>query len=455
MQRSLTVASMEDLAQNGQGHGHGYIEWAPVAALADRVACVWVDPAREHRAPVLPDACIDLVWDGRALHVAGPDTRAVPLVDSSTTFVGVRFRPGAAPGFLGLPASELVDARVELRDIWGSSADPLAEALEARPASGTDLLQQALLERHASAGAPDPLVRGLLSALALPLGSANTPVSVGALADSLGVSHRTLRRRCTEALGYGSQDARTHLAISSSSAVAAGEPAASAGGAPGGVRRPVAPHQREPSAREYHPRGAGAQAARAGDQHQRVGLTDARRHRFCSAAGMYDQSATDSRIERGVQLASGQSSTLERRGGGADELRNVLAVHRAAGRPHVTPLPAVWLDDALHLCVGSYEQKAKNLEHDAHCVLTTGTNRLRSGLDVVIEGEARRVRERAQLERLAALWNSKLDWPFEVGDDGFRDGGGRTGPAFRVDATKVLAFGKGKAFTETRYRLAR
>ena len=33
-------------------------------------------------------------------------------------------------------------------------------------------------------------------------------------------------------------------------------------------------------------------------------------------------------------------------------------------------------------------QKAKNLESNPHCILTTGTNQLRSGLDVVVEGTA-------------------------------------------------------------------
>jgi AraC-like DNA-binding protein len=193
------AASMKDLAQNG----HGYTERAPVAELADRVVCVWVDPAREHRAPVLPDACIDLVWDGQALTVAGPDTRAVPLVDSSTTFVGVRFRPGAAPGFLEVPASELADARVELREIWGPPADPLAELLHTSTASAADVIQQALLARQPAAAPPDPIVRGLLAELASPRAGSLAPLSIGALADRLGVSHRTLRRRCAEALGYG------------------------------------------------------------------------------------------------------------------------------------------------------------------------------------------------------------------------------------------------------------
>src|SRR5262245_9502575 len=65
-----------------------------------------------------------------------------------------------------------------------------------------------------------------------------------------------------------------------------------------------------------------------------------------------------------------------------------LSTVRRDGRPHVTPLPAIWLDGTLHFCTGSYEQKAKNLASNPRCILTTGTNTFRSGLDVVVEGTA-------------------------------------------------------------------
>jgi general stress protein 26 len=128
-----------------------------------------------------------------------------------------------------------------------------------------------------------------------------------------------------------------------------------------------------------------------------------------------------------------------------------LSTARRDGRPHVTPLPAIWLDGVLHFCAGAYEQKAKNLEVNASCILTTGTNQLRSGLDVVVEGVAARVTDQAKLQRLAALWKSKLDWQFEVGDGAFRDGAGRTGLVFGLRPSKVLAFGKGEPFSQTRY----
>jgi general stress protein 26 len=129
-----------------------------------------------------------------------------------------------------------------------------------------------------------------------------------------------------------------------------------------------------------------------------------------------------------------------------------LSTVRPDGRPHVTPLPAIWLDGVLHFCAGSHEQKAKNVQRNPHCILTTGTNQLRSGLDVVVEGDASRVTDGATLQRLAALWQSKLDWPFEVGDGVFEDGDGREGLVFGVQPAKILAFGKGEPFSQTRYR---
>jgi general stress protein 26 len=126
---------------------------------------------------------------------------------------------------------------------------------------------------------------------------------------------------------------------------------------------------------------------------------------------------------------------------------------RADGRPHVTPLVAVWLDDTLHFCTGPAEQKALNLAANPHVVLTTGCNRWDEGLDVMVEGEAQRVTDRPTLERLAAAWAAKWDgqWQYDVTDDGFaHPGAGGPVAVFAVRATKILAFGKG-GFSHTRY----
>jgi general stress protein 26 len=128
-----------------------------------------------------------------------------------------------------------------------------------------------------------------------------------------------------------------------------------------------------------------------------------------------------------------------------------LSTVRRDGRPHVAPLPAIWLDGTLHFCTGASEQKAANLRANASCVLTTGTSALRSGLDVVVEGTAVRVTGVPRLRELAAIWKSKLDWDYDVTDDGFRDGASPTVLVFGVTPAKILAFGKAP-YTQTRYR---
>lgn len=137
-----------------------------------------------------------------------------------------------------------------------------------------------------------------------------------------------------------------------------------------------------------------------------------------------------------------------------------LSTVRGDGRPHVTPLPAMWLDGSLHFCTGPDEQKTRNIEVNPQCVLSTGGNEFRSGLDVVVEGRADRVTDLVTLQELAGLWKSKLDWAFDVVDGGFRDpavSGGdpstrATALVFSVKPEKVLGFAKGEAYAQTRFR---
>jgi nitroimidazol reductase NimA-like FMN-containing flavoprotein (pyridoxamine 5'-phosphate oxidase superfamily) len=130
-----------------------------------------------------------------------------------------------------------------------------------------------------------------------------------------------------------------------------------------------------------------------------------------------------------------------------------LTTVRADGRPHVTPLVSVWLDDAAHFSTGPAEQKAVNLAHNPAVVLTTGCNTWDRGLDVMIEGRAVRVTDRATRERLAAAWATKWDgqWRYEANDEGLHHQAGGTALVFRVAPDKVLAFGKG-TFSHTRHR---
>src|SRR6516162_6412791 len=74
------------------------------------------DPARPRRYP--------------GAVVSGPYSNFFlidPLVHAS--IIGVHFRPGRAVPVLGVPASELADAHVDLESVWGRTADELRERL--------------------------------------------------------------------------------------------------------------------------------------------------------------------------------------------------------------------------------------------------------------------------------------------------------------------------------------
>ena len=129
---------------------------------------------------------------------------------------------------------------------------------------------------------------------------------------------------------------------------------------------------------------------------------------------------------------------------------------RADGRPHLTPLVAVWLDGALYFCTGAAEQKAVNLRGNPHVLLLTGCHRWDEGLDVVAEGDAVQVTDDALLTRLAEAWAGKWDgqWQFQVRDGNFQDSdGGGPVSVFEVRPAKVLAFAKGR-FGQTRHSFA-
>jgi general stress protein 26 len=129
-----------------------------------------------------------------------------------------------------------------------------------------------------------------------------------------------------------------------------------------------------------------------------------------------------------------------------------LSTVRADGRPHLTPLVAVWLDGAMYFSTGADEQKAINVRANPHVALMTGCNTWDRGADVVVEGNAVRVTDHAQLDRLAAVWATKWDgrWQYDVRDGGLYHEGGGQALVFSVTPTKILVFTK-STFSQTRH----
>jgi hypothetical protein len=129
-----------------------------------------------------------------------------------------------------------------------------------------------------------------------------------------------------------------------------------------------------------------------------------------------------------------------------------LTTVRRDGRPHVTPLVAVWVEGAMHFATGFGEQKAANLRSRPQVAITTGTNAWAHGLDVVVEGRAVRVTASEALRRLADAYEAKYGsvWHFDVGDGVF-GAGDDAAAVFAVRPAKVLAFAK-DPHAQTGYR---
>lgn len=137
-----------------------------------------------------------------------------------------------------------------------------------------------------------------------------------------------------------------------------------------------------------------------------------------------------------------------------------LSTVRPDGRPHVTPLIAVWHRDALWFTTGPEERKAKNLERNPSCVLTTGCGAMADGaLDVVLEGAAEQVTDDAELRLVAEAFGRKYGrqiWDYVVRDGVFTHRGMDARViVFRVRPARGLGFRKGDAFSQTTWRFQR
>jgi nitroimidazol reductase NimA-like FMN-containing flavoprotein (pyridoxamine 5'-phosphate oxidase superfamily) len=127
---------------------------------------------------------------------------------------------------------------------------------------------------------------------------------------------------------------------------------------------------------------------------------------------------------------------------------------RADGRPHVTPVVAVWAEDAVCFVTGAGEQKFVNLQSNPHVVLTTGSSDWDHGLDVVVEGDAVPVTDEAALKRIAEAFTARWDgrWQWEVRDGSFQHPAGGAATLFAVTPVKVFAHAKGDPFGATTHK---
>ena len=161
---------------------------------------VWTRTADGAARWVLPDGCLDVMWDGAKLVVAGPDT-GPHLGDAvkGTSLVAVRFDSGVGPAVLGLPADAVRNERVSLADVLPhDEVERLAESLLAAD-NGTTAdrrLERWAASRLAAGPGPDDAMRRVVELL-------DDGVRVADVADTIGLGERQLHRRSLAAFGYG------------------------------------------------------------------------------------------------------------------------------------------------------------------------------------------------------------------------------------------------------------
>lgn len=198
-----------------------YLEHAPPPPLASALECLWTTtsfaPALSTATRVLPDGCIDLVFNlgdavlrggasdsGLRGCVAGAMTQAVTVHHPGRVeILGARFRPGAASGFLGLNARELTDRTVAIPELGAKLRDVFAPVLDAPgAAAAVPALSQALLRLRPSQPYP-PTVEAAWRRIQ---GSGGA-LPVRALAAGLGVGERSLERLFRERVGVTPKEA--------------------------------------------------------------------------------------------------------------------------------------------------------------------------------------------------------------------------------------------------------
>jgi AraC-like DNA-binding protein len=149
----------------------------------------------------IPNGSAELVWKlGSAPKLIGPQThRRETLLSPGTVTVGVRLRPGMAAR-LAIPPAELVDVEAEAESVCGRWAVEVGERLidASSPDAAADAVETALLRKAADGATPDPIALQLMHRLLT-----SPTAGVRALASSMFISERQLRRRCQTAAGIG------------------------------------------------------------------------------------------------------------------------------------------------------------------------------------------------------------------------------------------------------------
>jgi len=146
--------------------------------------------------PVLPDGCVDIVYSpSTGPQVVGTMTRVKTFTLAAGQIqIGVRFRPGMAPGFVRVPGSQTTDRLLPLDDVWGAKGRQLRTHIEdaKSPQQSIALLEAQLVDES------EP---GIVQKMSAYIVGRSGQVRVDDLAFDAAMSARQLRRLFLEHMG--------------------------------------------------------------------------------------------------------------------------------------------------------------------------------------------------------------------------------------------------------------
>jgi AraC-like DNA-binding protein len=163
------------------------------------VECIWSlesqTPVAGHR--VAPDGCLDFLYErGGAFRVIGTMTLLQHFDLPSRAFlIGIRFRPGMARPFLGVPAAKFTDGSIPLADLWPHRTREWTDRLDSAKSAG-DARQIMLSGLPVPFENPNPVQRAVES-----IAAAHGSADLQRVAEHANLSPRQFRRRVLEESG--------------------------------------------------------------------------------------------------------------------------------------------------------------------------------------------------------------------------------------------------------------
>lgn len=138
------------------------------------------------------------------------------------------------------------------------------------------------------------------------------------------------------------------------------------------------------------------------------------------------------------------------------EITYFLGTCRRDGTPHAAGIGAQWSEGAMYFTSSPVTRKSRDLGENPKCTISARLD----GIDVVLDGEARRVTDAATLERIAAGYRAG-GWPAEVAGDALTApySAPSAGPApwhvFRFTVHRAAGVATREPFGATRWDFAR